>query len=151
MKNLTISTLLRAKTALFILAGMMMLASCKKESEVQSPESPDASTKNVNAAPDVWRKANLTNFESYPAPGSEECSPDGYNGCLWAGQFAFLNGVQPLSWVKSHDIASIHSKDAGKYKLKTLRIRQGSKQLDVKVYDECADSDCHGCCTTKCQ
>jgi hypothetical protein len=93
----------------------------------------------------VWKKANLTNFESYPDPGSEECRE--FNGCTWAGQFAFVDGKQPESWVKSHNIAAVHSKDASKYKLKTLRLRQGTKQIDVKVYDMCSDQDCNGCCT----
>jgi hypothetical protein len=93
----------------------------------------------------VWRKANLTNFTSYPDPGSEECIK--FNGCMWAGQFAFVSGTQSKSWVMSHNIAAVHEKDANTYKLKTLRLKQGSKQIDVVVYDECADSDCSGCCT----
>ena len=93
----------------------------------------------------IWRKANLTNFTSYPDPGSDECI--NFNGCMWAGLFAFVDGKQPLSWVKSHNIAAVHSKDANTYKLKTLRLKQGGKQIDVSVYDECADSDCSGCCT----
>jgi hypothetical protein len=93
----------------------------------------------------VWRKANLTNFTSYPDPNSEECIK--YNGCMWAGQFAFVSGKQPESWVKAHNIAAVHEKDAGKYKLKTLRLKQGSRQIDVTVYDMCSDSDCSGCCT----
>ena len=93
----------------------------------------------------TWRTANLTNFTSYPEPGSEEC--EDYNGCMWAGYFAFVDGQMPLSWVMSHDIAAVHSRDASTYALKTLRIRQGSRQLDVTVYDMCADSDCDGCCT----
>jgi hypothetical protein len=95
--------------------------------------------------PTVWRKANLTNFESYPDPGSEECLA--YNGCTWAGQFSALSSKQPESWVKANNIVAVHSKDFAAYKLKTLRLRQGTKQIDVKVYDECADSDCSGCCT----
>jgi hypothetical protein len=101
------------------------------------------------SAPDptnlVWRQANLTWFTSYPDPGSEECVQ--YNGCTWAGQFAATSGVQPLSWVQSHNIAAVHSKDFAKYELKTLRLKQGTKTIDVVVYDECADSDCSGCCT----
>jgi hypothetical protein len=93
----------------------------------------------------TWRRANLTNFTSYPDPDSEECRE--YNGCTWAGQFAFVDGTQPESWVRSHNIAAVHSRDAGMYKLKTLRLRQGLHQLDVKVYDMCSDSDCSGCCT----
>lgn len=93
----------------------------------------------------VWRTANLTNFTSYPDPGSEECIK--YSGCEWAGQFAALSSKMPESWVSANNIAAVHSKDFAKYKLKTLRLRQGTKQIDVKVYDECADSDCSGCCT----
>ncbi len=92
-----------------------------------------------------WRKANLTNYESYPAPDSEECIE--YNGCTWAGQFAALDGVQSESWVKANDIIAVHEKDFAKYKLKTLRLRTGSQQIDAKVYDMCSDSDCDGCCT----
>jgi len=93
----------------------------------------------------TWRRANLTNFTSYPDPGSDECV--NYNGCLWAGYFAFVDGKQPESWVAANNIAAVHSKDAGTYKLKTLRLRQGTRTIDVKVYDMCADTDCGGCCT----
>jgi hypothetical protein len=93
----------------------------------------------------TWRKANLTYFTSYPDPNSEECIK--YNGCMWAGQFAFISGTQSKTWVMSHNIAAVHEKDAAKYALKTLRLKQGTHQIDVKVYDECADSDCSGCCT----
>src|SRR5205085_205553 len=31
----------------------------------------------------VWRRANLTNFTSYPEPGSDE--RENHNGCMWAG------------------------------------------------------------------
>ena len=37
-----------------------------------------------------WRSAALTNYESYPDPGSVECVK--YNGCKWAGQFYGVNG-----------------------------------------------------------
>jgi hypothetical protein len=92
-----------------------------------------------------WHQANLTNFTSYPEPGSDEC--ENYNGCMWAGYFAFVDGKMPESWVMSHNIAAVHSKDAGEYALKTLRLRQGSREIDVTVYDMCSDSDCDGCCT----
>lgn len=93
----------------------------------------------------TWKKANLTNYTSYPDPGSDECV--NYNGCQWAGYFAFLNGKQPESWVKNNNIIAVHSKDATQYQLKTLRLRQGSKTIDAIVYDMCSDSDCDGCCT----
>jgi hypothetical protein len=92
-----------------------------------------------------WHTANLTNFTSYPDPGSEECEE--YNGCMWAGYFAFVDGQQSEAWVQQHNIAAVHSRDAGQYALKTLRLRQGAHQLDVTVYDMCSDSDCSGCCT----
>jgi hypothetical protein len=93
----------------------------------------------------TWRKANLTNFESYPDPDSDECKF--YHGCDYEGEFAFVDGKKSESWVKAHNIIAVHSKDGNKYKLKTLRIKQGSHQIDAKVYDECSDSDCEGCCT----
>jgi hypothetical protein len=89
--------------------------------------------------------AQLTWYTSYPDPNSEECVQ--YNGCTWAGQFAALNGKQPESWVKANNIAAVHEKDFATYKLKTLRLTQGYRQIDVKVYDMCSDSDCNGCCT----
>ena len=92
-----------------------------------------------------WNQANLTNYESYPDPNSEECLE--FNDCLWAGQFAFLSGVQPESWVAAHNIAAVHEKDADQYALKALRLRQGGNEIDVTVYDMCADSDCSGYCT----
>lgn len=91
------------------------------------------------------RKSSLTWFESYPDPGSTECLE--FNGCTWAGQFAALDGKQPESWVRANNIAAVHERDFAKYKLKTLRLTQGSRQIDVKVYDMCSDSDCNGCCT----
>ncbi len=93
----------------------------------------------------TWRRANLTNFTSYPDPNSDECI--NYNGCLWAGQFAFVSGKQPESWVQANNIIAIHSRDANTYRLKTFRLRQGTRTIDAKVYDMCADSDCGGCCT----
>jgi hypothetical protein len=100
----------------------------------------------VKPPPDPgWRTANLTNFTSYPQPGSEEC--EDFNGCSWAGHFAFVNGQQSEAWVMEHNIAAVHSRDADSYALKTLRLRQGPLQIDVTVYDMCSDSDCDGCCT----
>jgi hypothetical protein len=95
------------------------------------------------------RLSQLTWYTSYPDPNSEECVV--YNGCTWAGQFAALNGKQPESWVQAHNIAAVHEKDFPQYKLKTLRITQGSRQIDAVVYDMCSDSDCDGCCTQNAQ
>jgi hypothetical protein len=98
-----------------------------------------------NGAKLTWRKANLTNFESYPDPDSPECID--FNGCAYEGQFAFVDGTMSEDWVAAHNIIAVHSKDANKYKLKTLRLKQGGNQIDAVVYDECSDSDCDGCCT----
>ncbi len=97
----------------------------------------------------VWHKASLTEFESYPDPGSEECIE--YNGCAYVGEFAFVDGKKSESWVQLHNIAAVHSKDGNQYKLKTLRLKKNGKQIDVVVYDECSDSDCSGCCTQNAQ
>ncbi len=93
----------------------------------------------------TWKKANLTNYESYPDPNSDECLNS--NGCDWVGLFAFLNNKQPESWVMANNIVSVHSKDSSEYQLKTLRLRQGDNTIDVVVYDYCSDSNCDGCCT----
>jgi hypothetical protein len=118
----------------------------RPDADVPPPgEQPDA---DVPPDPDpdlVWHQANLTNFTSYPEPGSDEC--DNFNGCMWAGRFAFVNGQQTEDWVSMHNIVAVHERDANQYKLKKLRLRQDGREIDVTVYDECADSDCNGCCT----
>ena len=47
----------------------------------------------------------------------------------------------------THNIVAVHARDANAYKLKTLRLRQDGRMIDVTVYDMCSDSDCSGCCT----
>jgi len=91
-----------------------------------------------------WRLADLIYFESYP-----EC--DEFNSCEWSGYFAFLPEQQTEEWVAENNIIGVHSKDAGQYKLKTLRLRQGEREINATVYDMCADSYCDGCCTTNSQ
>ncbi|MBC7660607.1 MAG: hypothetical protein H7249_13000 [Chitinophagaceae bacterium] len=129
----------------------------ESQTETQSPAQTPASSRPSTPAPvspatqvmqadsGTWSKADLTNYESYPDPGSEECVQ--YNGCTWEGQFAALPDKMPETWVKEHNIISIHAKDFAQYKLKTLRLRQGTHTIDATVYDECSDSDCDGCCT----
>ena len=98
------------------------------------------------ATPDtVWNRARLTNYTSWPDPGSEECIE--YNGCTWAGWFAGLEDQQTEQWVSEHNIIAVHEKDWKTYKLKTLRLRQDGRTIDATVYDMCSDSDCDGCCT----
>ncbi len=97
----------------------------------------------------MWHKASLTEFESYPDPGSEECIE--YNGCAYVGEFAFVDGkkIGELGTVAQHRRGA--PKDGNQYKLKTLRLKKNGKQIDVVVYDECSDSDCSGCCTQNAQ
>ena len=64
-----------------------------------------------------------------PSP-NEKCIV--YNGWEYVYQFAFVNGTMPESRVQSHNIIAVHSKNAQKYKVKTLRIKQGSRQIDAK-------------------
>ena len=144
----------RLSTLLLAFAFTGALAACAGEPEDEESIEPAAEADEqvaadedelAAAAPGGWKKADLTNFTSYPDPGSDEC--ENYNGCQWAGYFAFVNGKKSKNWVKNHNIIAVHSKHANQYKLKTLRLKKGSDQIDVKVYDMCADSDCNGCCT----
>lgn len=92
-----------------------------------------------------WRTAKLTNYESYPDPGSTECVK--YNGCKWAGQFYGVRGKKPENWVAKSNIAAVHEKHWRQYGGKSLRLRQGGREIMVDVLDLCSDSDCNGCCT----
>ncbi len=92
-----------------------------------------------------WLSANLTNYESYPDPGSDECV--NYNGCKWAGQFYGVRGKKTEDWVARTNIAAVHEKDWSRYGGKILRLRKGSRTINVQVLDLCSDSDCNGCCT----
>jgi hypothetical protein len=92
-----------------------------------------------------WQSANLTNFESYPEEGSSECID--FNGCEWAGYFAGLDGKQSYEWVRDNNIAAVRSDHFDQYSHKTLRLRDGDRTIDVKVYDLCSDNDCSGCCS----
>jgi len=100
----------------------------------------------------VWKTANKTNFTSYPAPGSPECVQ--YNGCAYEGMFAACpNVTEPESWVAAHNIVSVFpnlnkaSNGIGALALHDLCLKSGSSTIVVTVLDECADSDCSGCCT----
>ncbi|SMH36298.1 hypothetical protein [Maritimibacter sp. HL-12] len=92
-----------------------------------------------------WQRARLTNYESYPDPGSEECTK--YNGCKWQGSFAGVNGKKSESWVAQRNIAAVHQKHWNQFRGKMLRLRQGGREIVVQVLDLCSDSDCNGCCT----
>jgi hypothetical protein len=93
-----------------------------------------------------WRRANLTEFISYPDPGSDECKF--FNGCDYPGYFAAFNGQQQSpEWVEEHNIVAVHSRDFDTYVWKTLRIRADGHEIEAVVYDLCSDNDCSGCCT----
>jgi len=91
-----------------------------------------------------WNTANKTNYTSYPDPGSEECVK--YSGCLYEGLFAACDLKRTQVWVQSHNIVSVFP-DFSSLKLHDLCLKSGSKSIIVTVLDECADSDCGGCCT----
>lgn len=124
--------------------SVTLLNTSEIESSSSQNENPEETTP-IATAPLIWKKADLTHYESYPDPGSEECLK--YNGCQWEGMFAALDGKQTEAWVKANNIIAVHSKDFTRYKLKTLRLKKGTRTIDAKVYDMCADSDCDGCCT----
>lgn len=119
--------------------------SSRSSSSRSSSSSHVSSSIASNDCGSAWYRANLTHYESYPAPGSDECII--YNGCLWSGYFYGISGKQPESWVMANNIAAVHLKDWSWLGLKTLNLRQGSKRITVKVYDGCSDSDCNGCCS----
>src|SRR5690606_17355021 len=48
-----------------------------------------------------WYRANLTNYDSYPAPGSPVCIQS--NGCTWAGWCYGLPDKKPESWVQANN------------------------------------------------
>lgn len=120
-------------------------SSVKSSSKSSVASSRASSSVAGNDCGSAWYRANLTNYESYPAPGSDECVI--YNGCLWSGYFYGISGKQPESWVMANNIAAVHLKDWSWLGLKTINLRQGNKRITAKVYDGCADSDCNGCCT----
>lgn len=121
------------------------VASSRSSSKSSVASSRSSSSVAGNDCGSAWYRANLTHYESYPAPGSDECVI--YNGCLWSGYFYGISGKQPESWVMANNIAAVHLKDWSWLGLKTINLRQGNKRITAKVYDGCADSDCNGCCT----
>ena len=92
-----------------------------------------------------WQSAALTNYESYPDPGSAECTK--YNGCKWAGQFYGVQGKKTEDWVARRNIAAVHQKHWHQFAGKNLRLKQGGREIVVQVLDLCSDTDCAGCCT----
>lgn len=140
---------------LLVLFFVFVLASCGDGSDSGISDSgsgisgtggtADGADKGTNCGDGVWYTANLTNYTSYPDPGSEECVK--YNGCTWAGWFYGLPDKQTEQWVQQHNIIAVHEKDWDWLGLKTLRLRQGNLEITATVYDLCSDADCNGCCT----
>jgi peptidoglycan/xylan/chitin deacetylase (PgdA/CDA1 family) len=93
-----------------------------------------------------WKTANETNFTSYPAPGSQECIQ--FSGCMYEGQFAACSQTESQSWVQAHNIVSVFP-DFSSLKLHDLCLKDpdSGQTIVATVLDECADSDCSGCCT----
>jgi hypothetical protein len=93
----------------------------------------------------VWHTANVTNYDSNPAPGSSECVD--FNGCFWAGKFNTCGDclVKTKPWIASHKVVALFP--LKNYGLHSLCVKQGGKMVEVIAYDTCGDSDCKGCCT----
>jgi hypothetical protein len=91
-----------------------------------------------------WKSARKTTFTSYPDPNSAECIK--YNGCMYEGEFSACNKTASKAWVQAHKIVSVFP-DFDTLKLHDLCLKAGSNTIVVTVLDECADSDCSGCCT----
>jgi hypothetical protein len=74
---------------------------------------------------------------------------------MYEGQFSACgNAVKPESWVASHRIVSVFpnlnvaSNGIPALALHDLCLKsQTGKTIVVTVLDECADTDCGGCCT----
>ena len=116
-------------------------ASCNAQEEL-----PPSNVGTGNDCGTQWHSANITTFSSYPDPNEFEC-PTAAN-CPWMGMFKGLDDRQSDSWVRQNNIIAVHSKDYEWLKGKTLKIKQGNREINATVLDECSDSDCAGCCST---
>jgi hypothetical protein len=76
-----------------------------------------------------------------------------YNGCTWAGYFAYKNGKQPLSWVQNTDTVALFNVGGAheQYANRQIRVSVRGQTFQAEVVDTCADSDCNGCCTRNAQ
>lgn len=110
---------------------------------VVAPPEPHGATACAGASL-VWHPASKTSYESYPAPGSEECIK--FSGCKYEGLFTACKDKHPLSWVQSHNIVAVFP-NFGALRLHDLCLRAGGKTIVVTAYDTCGDADCDGCCT----
>ena len=92
----------------------------------------------------VWKSGTKTEYESYPEPGSVECTE--FNGCAYLGLFAACSEKRSEQWVKDHNIVAVFP-DFGDLELHDVCLRYGDTYFVATVLDTCADSDCSGCCT----
>ena len=92
----------------------------------------------------VWQSGAKTNFTSYPDPGSPECIQ--FSGCKYEGLFAACSQMESKSWVQAHNIVSVFP-DFNQLQLHDVCLKSGSMTIVATVLDQCADSDCSGCCT----
>jgi hypothetical protein len=69
-----------------------------------------------------------------------------YSGCMYEGMFAACAQTETQAWVMSHNIAAVFP-SYGTLKLHDLCLKSGAQSIRVTVLDQCADSDCGGCCT----
>jgi hypothetical protein len=67
---------------------------------------------------------------------------------MYEGQFAACPSTESQAWVMAHNIVSVFP-DYNTLVLHDLCLQDQStgQTIVVTVYDECADSDCSGCCT----
>ncbi len=112
--------------------------------EINNTETNNTEVDNIFCSSTIY-KATLTNYNSYPEAGSEEAIM--YNWATWEWQFYWLSDKKAESWVKANNIVAVHLKDWWKFWMKTLKLKQWNKEIMVKAYDACSDSDCDDCCT----
>jgi hypothetical protein len=119
-------------------------ASGGSKRDTASSSSGTSSTSACDSPSLVWKTGSKTNYTSYPDPGSDECIK--YSGCEYEGLFSACDSQKSVQWVQAHNIVSVFP-DFNKLKLHDLCLKSGAMTIVVTVIDECADSDCSGCCT----
>jgi len=120
-----------------------------------------------------WKNALWTAYESWPrccagnpnydpTANTDECTK--FNGCRWAGYFAYKScsganstgkpGQCTIDFVRNNNLVSFFSisGEHRQYQGKTIRIEAKGKTIEALVVDTCGDSDCPwpppGCCST---
>jgi hypothetical protein len=67
---------------------------------------------------------------------------------MYEGQFAACSQTESQAWVSSHNIVSVFP-DFNSLQLHDVCLKDpdSGQTIVATVLDECADSDCSGCCT----